>query len=148
MQMTAISLEIRLALRRLLRTPVFTCAAIVSLALGIAATTAIYSMVHAVLIEPLPYPDSNRLVGVWHMDADDPKWGQADISYVFYRQNNHVFEDMGIFRRGSVNLAGSETPEELPVTLISASVLGVLGASPQIGRGFVEGEERPGVNRP
>ncbi len=137
--------EMRHASRRLVRSPALTITATLSLALGVGANTAIFSIVHGVLIEPLPYPEPGRLVGVWHTDVDEDQWGHARISYLFYRENNRVFQDLGIFRNGSVSLTGTDLAEELPATWVSASALKVLGVAPQLGRGFLEDEENPGA---
>jgi putative ABC transport system permease protein len=135
------------AARRLLRSPGLTVTAVLSLTLGIGANAAIFSVVHGVLIEPLPYPDSDRLVGVWHDDGDDGKWGHARISYLFYRDNNRAFQEMGIFRASSASLTGGDTPEEVWATVVSASMFDVLEVPPELGRGFVEDDERPGAER-
>jgi predicted permease len=137
--------EVRHAARRLLRSPGLTVTAVLSLTLGIGANTAIFSVVHGVLIEPLPYPDSNRLVGVWHDDVDNGKWGHARIAYLFYRNNNRAFQDMGIFYSSSASLTGGDTPEEVPATVVSASMFDVLEVRPELGRGFLEDDERPGA---
>ncbi len=140
--------EIRHACRRLVRSPGLAITAILSLALGIGANTAIFSIVHGVLIEPLPYPMPTHLVGVWHTDVVHGvtnKWGHARISYLFYRENNRVFENLGIFHNGSASLTGRDLAEELPATWVSASVLDALGVAPQFGRGFLENEESPGA---
>jgi len=144
-QVRSIGREIRHANRRLVRNPALSITAVLSLALGIGANTAIFSIVHGVLIEPLPYPEPERLVGVWHTDIDEDRWGHARISYLFYRENNRVFENLGIFRNGSTSLTGGDLAEELPATWVSASLLEVLGIAPQLGRGFLEDEESPGA---
>jgi putative ABC transport system permease protein len=137
--------EIRHAVRRLARRPTLTVTVMLSLALGIGASTAVFSLVYAVLIEPLPFPESGRLVGVWHTDPVTPKWGHSQISYLFYRQHNHVFEDMGVYRSSLASITEGEAPEELSAALVSASTLGVLGVDPQLGRGFLEEEQHPGA---
>src|SRR5689334_5742477 len=98
----------RLAARSLLRTPAFTAAAVVTLALGIGATTAIFSVVDGVLLRPLPYPESGRLVGVWMAfpGVGVPQAGTSDGTYLLYRRANRTLEDMGAYEEGAVNVTG------------------------------------------
>ncbi len=139
--------EIRTVLRNLLRSPMFTLITIVTLAVGIAANAAIFGVVHAVLIEPLPYNEPERLVGVWHTmpGVGVDQFQQAHISYLFLRKHNRVFEDVGIFVSGTANLTGGEAPEHIPAAEVSASLFPVLDVSPRLGRRFFEEEENRGA---
>ncbi len=135
--------EVRYAVRRISRRPSLTVTAVSSLALGIGTTTVVFCLVNAVLIEPLPYPESTRLVGVWHTDPETPEWGHAQISFLFYRDNNRAFVDMGAYRSTAVTITGAQEPEEISAAIVSASTLAVLGVAPALGRGFLEEEEHP-----
>lgn len=139
--------SLRTVARKLLRSPSFTLLSIVTLGLGIGANTAIFSVVNGVLLEPLPYADPDRLVGVWHTapGIELPQFEQSDASYLLYRQANRVFEDIGIYDEGRVNLTGDDRPVQLPAAEVTASVFPLLGVTPAIGRGFTEADERPGA---
>ncbi len=137
--------ESRQALRRLARRPSLAVAVVLSLGLGIGASTAVFSLVHGVLLDPLPFPEPERLVGVWHTDPVTPEWGHAHISYLFYREHNRFFDDLGAYRTSLANVIDGDSPEELAATIVSASTLAVLGVTPQLGRGFLEEEEYPGA---
>ncbi len=145
--MDSLSRHLRTATRKLRRKPAFTLLAVLTLALGIGANAAIFSVVNAVLLRPLPYPDSERLVGVWHTapGLGIPQFEHSDATYLLYRRANRVFDELGIYRQGTVNLTGGETPERLDSAAVSASVLPVLGTAPALGRGFRETEEQPGA---
>jgi len=139
--------HVRAALRKLRRSPTFTAITIVTLAIGIGANSAIFSVVHAVLIQPLPYSEPGRLVGVWHTApgiSDDP-FVLALNTFVFYRQQNRVFEDMGVYASSAASLTGSEMPEEVAATEVTASIFPILRVAPQLGRGFSAEQERPGA---
>jgi len=139
--------SLRTSVRTLRKSPMFTLIAVATLAIGIGANTAIFSVVHGVLIRPLPYSDSERLVGVWHTapGLGFDQFEHSDATYLLYRSNNTVFEEMGASRTDRVNLTGDGTPEALTATRVTPSVLALLGVPPQLGRSFVEIEERPGA---
>ncbi len=138
--------EIMTAARRLLRNPMFSIVAVVTLAVGVGASAAIFSVVHGVLISPLPYPGAESLVGVWHSDPLHERWPHAHISYLFYREQNTVFEEMGLYEPGEANLTGGERPEQLPAVVVTPSLLRVLGVEPRLGRAFLESESEPGAD--
>jgi predicted permease len=119
--------------------------AIITLAVAIGSTTAIFSVVNAVLIQPLPYPDSQRLVGVWHTapGIDALQFEQANGTYLLYRRDNRVFDEIGIYREGTVNLTGGEIPEELAAAEMTASTFTVLQVPARLGRVFIEADESP-----
>jgi putative ABC transport system permease protein len=137
--------DLRFGIRTLRRTPGFTLVAAVTLALGIGANTTIFSVVDGVLLNPLPYHDSNRLVGVWHT-APGLGYDQFGISpgfYFQYLEQNDVFEQMAVFTTNQVNLTGDGDPERVPVAVVSRSLIDVLGVPPARGRNFVEEEDLP-----
>jgi putative ABC transport system permease protein len=122
-------LDIRYALRMLKRSPGFAAVAVITLALGIGANTAMFSVVKAILIEPLHYKDSDRL----RANASAP-------GYVHYRDNNHSFENMAAMTAWDANLTGPGEPERLRGLVTSASFFETLGAFPSIGRMFTADE--------
>jgi len=138
--------EIRTAVRRLIRSPLFSLAAIGTLAVGIGASASVFSVLHAVLISPLPYPEPESLVGVWHSDPVHDRWPHAHVSFLFYRDHNDVFDDMGLYLSGEAGLTGGDQPEQVPSVEVTPSLLRVLGIQPQLGRAFREEESEPAAD--
>src|SRR4029453_155197 len=139
--------DLRFALRQLRKTPGFTLIAVLTLALCIGANTAIFSVINAVLLRPLPYPDPNRLVIISESDARN----QPDISvsfpdYVDWKKENRGFEEIAVARRESYNLNGlpNRDPEQISGAIVTANFFKLIGLSPQIGRVFTEEEDRVG----
>ncbi len=145
-------LALKLAFRSLRRAPAFSGAAILTLGLGIGAVCAIFTVVNAVLIRPLPFADPDRLVGMWH---SAPGFGAAQVgqslgTYFFYRRENHSFENTGVYEETAVNLSdrrSDATPERVQGSRVTATLLTTLGVSPMLGRNFSEAEDRPGGPR-
>src|SRR5450631_555538 len=101
-------------LRRLLRSPMFAALTLITLAIGIGANTAIFSVLNGVLLKPLPYPNSDRLVAIWetsHLQGMQ-EVNAAPSTYFTFREENHTFQDVGIWRRDSVNITGTSEPEQ------------------------------------
>jgi predicted permease len=134
-------------LRQLARTPGFTLVAVLTLAIGIGANVAIFSLVHAVLIEALPFPEPERLVAVWHTapGLDIPQFEQSDGTYVIYRRESRTLEELGIYDLRSVSLTGDGAPERLDGSGATASAFEVLRVPPALGRRFVASDERAGA---
>jgi predicted permease len=130
---------------RLARSPGFAAVTVLTLGIGIGANTAIFSVVNGVLLRSLPYPEPERLVGLWHTapGIDIPQFEQSDGSYLFYRGENHTLEQMGIFGSTSVNLTGTEEPERVTAAYVTASLLSTLGVVPELGRSFIEADNEP-----
>ena len=142
--------DLRYGLRMMVRSPIFTLIAVVTLALGIGANTAIFSVVDAVLLRPLPYPQADRLVFLWStMKAQGvPQSGSALPDYHGWRDQNKVFEGLGGFYYGDFNLStANEAPERIQGAHISANLFQVLQVSPAIGRLFVAEDEEFGRHR-
>ncbi|MGH9352763.1 MAG: ABC transporter permease, partial [Terriglobia bacterium] len=137
--------DIRYGVRQLRRNPGFTAVALVTLALGIGATTAIFSVVNGVLLNPLPYPNPNRLVA---LAEKLPPFQEFAISYpdfLDWAKMNHTFEALAAYRHTDMNLTGSSEAERVKVTQVSASFFPLLGVKPVTGRNFSPGEDRRGA---
>jgi putative ABC transport system permease protein len=132
--------DLRYGARALLRSPGFTAVAVIALALGIGANTAIFSVVNAVLLRPLAYKDSERLVTLLH-DGDNPV---AVANYLDWREQSRSFEAMAAAEYWSPNLTGSDPPEHLTGLLTTQNLLPMLGVDPLLGRLFLPGEDQPG----
>ena len=136
-------------LRSLFKQPRFTIVAALTLALGIGAVTAIFSVVNGVLLKPLPYPDGDRLVNVW---SHAPKLGynQFPLSpdvYFSYERDNQVFEKMALFQRRRANLTDQGTPEVVEAIVASFTYFDTLGVRVDPGRNFSEKEDAPEAER-
>ena len=138
--------DFRFAFRQLRKSPGFTCVAILTLALGIGANTAIFSVIYAVLLRPLPYPEADRLMIVTETGASMPQISVSFPDYVDWKRDNTVFEEIAISRRESFNLSGLEgrAPEQVSGALVTANFFKVIGLNPQQGRVFTEEEDRVG----
>jgi predicted permease len=133
-------------LRRLGRAPLFTGITLLTLGIGIGANTAIFSVISGVLLKPLPYPDSGRLVGVWQTGAGVgiDKMQASPATYFTYREENRSFEDIGVWQRSSVSVTGVGEPEQIRAVSVTEGVLPVLGVQPALGRGFTRQDDTPG----
>jgi putative ABC transport system permease protein len=132
--------DLRYGARGLLRTPGFTAIAAITLALGIGANTAIFSVVNAVLLRPLAYKESDRLVTVLHNPADPV----AVANYLDWRDQSRSFEAMGAAEYWSPNLTNNLSPEHLVGLHVTQNLLPMLGVEPLLGRVFLPGEDRKG----
>ena len=152
-------MHLRSAIRSVVRMPTFALATIATIALGVGAITAMFSVVYAVLLRPLPYPDASRLAIVWerwHVDRDlkgvDPLVAAqlAERSVVMttglevWRKENRVFEDIAGFRSLEASLTGGGEAERVEGLIASSSLFPVLGISPALGRAFTADEDKPG----
>jgi predicted permease len=130
--------DLKYAARTLRSSPGFTFFAVIVVAIGIAATTTIFSVADAVLLRPLPYRDAERLVMVWE-DASSygfPRDTPAPGNFADWKKRNHVFEDVAAYNSNDLNLSGDGNPEHLIGQAVSANLFPVLGVSPSIGRDF------------
>jgi predicted permease len=130
--------SVRHAARRLRRTPGFTLAAGSTLAIGIASSVSIFSLVDGVLLRPLPFPESDRLVALRHVAAGvgPGEIGLSEGIFEHYRENNVVFEDIAIWQTASVNLTAESEPERVDLVLATPSFFPLLRVRPLIGPGF------------
>jgi len=148
----ALARDIRYALRRLRRNLSFTAVAVLTLALGIGGTTAIFSVVNGVLIQPLPYSHPARLVEVG-LDLPGIKqfnWPLSRAEYVTFREQSRTFEDIGLYYTGfggnlySANVTGFGRPEHVPALGVTDGVLAILEVTPLLGRSFTRADDEPG----
>ena len=141
--------DLRYAIRMQRKNPGFTIVAVIALALGIGANTAIFSVVNTVLLRPLPYQDPDRLVMVWEeaTKAGYPQDTPAAANFIDWRDQNQVFEGMAATDYTSFNLTGSGEPERLEGRRVSTNLFPLLGVEPQVGRVFTAAEDRPGSER-
>src|SRR6476620_1861428 len=144
--MNSLRNELGQILRRLLRAPLFTIVTVLTLGAGVGANVAVFSVVEGVLLKPLPYPHPESLVGVWHtapgLNIDDVN--MAPSNYFIYREQNRVFEDIGIYQGDSVSVTGHGNPERVEALHVTDGVLPILGLAPLLGRWFNRVDDSPG----
>ena len=138
--------DTRYAIRNLLRRPAFTLIAVVTLALGIGANTAIFSAVNALLLKPLPFPELDRVVAIWDkMPSRGVLHNEVTVAnYLDLKNQNQTFEQLALYRWWSPNLTGVEPPERLQGFQVTANLFDALGMKPIMGRNFTEEENQPG----
>ena len=128
-----------------MRSPIFTIITIITLAAGVGANIAVFSVVEGVLLKPLPYPRAEMLVGVWHtapgLNMDEVN--MAPSNYFIYREQNRVFEDIGVYQDYSVAVTGQGNPEQVPALVVTDGVLPTLGVAPMLGRWFSRADDTP-----
>jgi putative ABC transport system permease protein len=137
--------DVRYAFRALRRTPVFTLAAVLTLALGIGANTAVFSVVQAVLLRALPYPDPEQVVFGWGRRGAERIMLVNYPDIVEWQRRSTSFSAIGVERSQSVNLTGADAPDRLEGNFITASTLTLLGAHAALGRLFTDAETAPGT---
>ncbi len=138
--------DMRHALRALVAAPAFTVAAVLSLAIGIGANTAIFSIVDGLLLHPLPYADADRLVILWNRSPGlniTEDWFST-AQYFDVKTGTHAFEQVAIAIGGNYNLTGSGDPERVGTIRVSSSLLPMLGQKAALGRLFVPDDDQPG----
>jgi len=142
--------DFRLAFRVLIKSPAFSLVAVVVLALGIGANTAIFSVVNAVLLRPLPFPEAPRLVKVWHTPPKSMEgmtiFAVASGNYLDWQKQNHVFDKMAIYSGRSFNITGTGKPEPVRAAAVTSDFLSVLRVRPALGRDFTPEEDQPAHN--
>ena len=145
--------DLRHALRGLRRRPAFTLVTVLTLALGVAATTAIFSVVYSVLIKPLSYPNADELVRIRHTATSGVNLGELSSStapsmYVTYRRENRTFAEIGLWWELGVTITGFGDPERVRALVVTDGTLQALGVQPMLGRGFTEAEHGPAAEGP
>jgi predicted permease len=141
--------DVRFGARMLRKNPGFTLIAVLTLALGIGASTAVFSVVNTILLKPLPYPHAERILVPWHVPPggaylgfSKTPWGRVDSEFVF--QESKTFESLSAFKTDSFNLTGSGDPLRLDGLRASAGFFPTMGISPVLGRPFNAEEDQPG----
>jgi putative ABC transport system permease protein len=144
--MTSLWQDVRYGVRVLVRVPVFTAVAILTLALGIGANTAIFSVVNAVLLRPLPFADPDRLVMLWETSqaTGEDQVPVAPADYFDWQAASQRFERLAAFHPWSFNLTSGGEPERISGAVATANLFELLGKKPALGRGFRLEEDRPG----
>ncbi len=137
--------DVRFALRMLRRSPGFTAVAILTLALGIGANTAIFSVVNAVLLRPLPYPNAKRLAMIWSTWGNETRGPASGPELIELRNRTRAFEEIGGIWVTSGTITGTVEPEQVRLALTTANFLPLLAEKPQLGRFFAPGEDRRGA---
>jgi predicted permease len=138
--------QLKHVLRRLRRAPMFTAITLLTLAVGIGANTAIFSVVESVLLKPLPYPHPEQLVSIMHRA---PELHIADLpsapgNYFVYREESRTFQDVGLFNMYRMTVTGQGNPEQVGTLVVTDGVLPILGVPPALGRWFTRKDDTPG----
>jgi putative ABC transport system permease protein len=139
--------DLRYAVRMLLKNRGFTVVAVLTLALGIGANAAIFSVLDGVMLRPLPYPDIDRIMILGEASRSGQAMSVSWPNFEDWRAQNQVFEHLGIYRGAVVNLTGGDQPERLNGSNASSAVFKAVGIAPVTGRGFSPDEDRPGTER-
>ena len=136
--------DVRFSFRLLLKSPIFTLVAVAALALGIGANTAIFSVVNAVLLRPLPFDQPDRLAMVWEWSPRGKKTNVVNpTNFLEWRDRNHSFEQLAAFIEFPVNLSGSGDPERVQCLGVSKDFFSVVRVRPVLGRIFTAEEDTP-----
>jgi len=145
--MGTFSNQIKHVVRSLMRSPMFTFVTIVTIGLGIGANAAIFSVINGILLKPLPYPEPERLVGVWQsahaIGIDNLTLSPSD--YFTFREENHTFQEMGVWNGNGVSITGLAAPEQVQSLSVTDGTLPALGVQPDLGRWFSASDDRAGA---
>src|SRR5215204_5662038 len=141
--------DMRYGVRTLVKSPAFTVVAVLSLALGIGANTAIFSVVNGILLRPLPYPESERMVAVWHTPPQESFPGMTRFSvspgnYLDWKEQSRAFEQMAIYQYAGLSLSGGGDPMPVTGASVSSDFFSVLRTQVEKGRAFTPDEEQQG----
>jgi len=137
--------DARLALRLLYKRPGFAIVAVLTLALGVGATTAIFTVVYSVLLSPLPFRDADRLVDVRIVGRHAVVYPLPDADFLAWRAQNHTADAVAVYDNSSATITGDGPPERVPGSKVTDRFFDVLGARPVVGRVFQEGDDKPGA---
>ncbi|MGH9781110.1 MAG: ABC transporter permease, partial [Candidatus Acidiferrales bacterium] len=143
--MNSFSSQLKQVFRRLRRAPMFTFITLFTLAAGIGANIAVFSVLEGILLKPLPYPHAEQLIGIWH-DAPGlniPELNMSASNYFVYREQNHTFQDVGLYQNDSVSVTGVAKPEQVRALNVTDGTLPILGVSPVLGRLFTRQDDTP-----
>ena len=137
--------DLRYGVRVLARSPVFTAVAVLTLALGIGANTAVFSVVNGVLLRSLPYQNPDRIITIWHPSRGGHTLGLTDVEFFDIGARNQVFEELAAYATGATNFTGAGEPERVTATWVSAGFFPVLGVQPALGRVFTAEDDKPDI---
>jgi predicted permease len=141
--MTELMRDLRFAVRSMLRAPAFAVVVVTTLALGIGANTALFSVVRSVLLAPLPYAEPDRVAMIWSSWTGFEKTWVSVTEYHNYRANARSFEELALFQQFETSITEGDEPERVGATAMSQNLLAALGVRPLIGRGFEDAEVQP-----
>ena len=146
---SALARDVRYALRGLVQRPGFSAVVITTLALGIGATTAIYTLLDAVVLRPLPYPNADRLVYIEHPVpgvGTDMRWRMSVAGYFFFRKNSQALSNIAAYNRSEATLISADGAEGMRAAVISDNFFAVMGIRPILGRDFSTADTRPNAS--
>jgi len=138
--------DARYAVRQLIKAPGFTVVAILTLGLGVGATTTIFSVVNGVLLRPLPYPQSESLVRVFEIVPQYGRFSVAPANFIDWRQQATQFEHIATYQNNSATLTDESGPERIQGALVSWDMFELLRVAPARGAGFSAEQDKPGAN--
>ena len=138
--------DLRFAYRMLRKSSGFTTIAVLTIALGIGANSALFSFINGVLLNPLPFPNANRIVSMFQEKPNFPKGSISYPNFLDWRQDNRSFESIAAYRWADGTIRGMGEPEEVHAQRVSATFFPILGVQPILGRNFAEDEDRRGAN--
>ena len=136
--------DVVFAVRQFVRSPGFTVVAILTLALGISATTAVFTVINGVLLRPLPYGEADRLVMVWNADAEPDPFEVTGADYLDWREQSTRLEDLAAFNVWSPTVLGDEGAERVSAGVVTGNLFQLLGVNPMLGTGFTREHDIPG----
>jgi putative ABC transport system permease protein len=136
--------DFRLAVRALARAPGFTAVAVLTLGIGIGASTALFSVVHGVLLRPLPYPGPDRIVQVWEVSPRGNQLNSTDPNFADWTEQTRSFAGMAQYQSGPMSIVGGDEPVRRMVAWASSDFFRVMGVHPALGRAFTPEEQQPG----
>ena len=135
--------DIKFGIRTLLRTPSFTIVAVLTIALAIGANTAMFSVIHAVLLQPLPLHQPDRVMAVWQVDPNGSPNAFTTPNFVEWKRQGGLVGQMAAYTATAFNLADKDTPERVAGGSLSYEMLPTFGVQPELGRNFTAEEDRP-----
>jgi putative ABC transport system permease protein len=144
-KMESLLQDLRFAARVLVKDKTFTAVVVLTLALGVGANTAIFSVVNELLVRPLPFPEAERLVMLWEFHPNAARMPTSRANFLAWREQSTAFEGMAAFTDRRLNLTGGGDPEEIPVQFTTPELFRVLGIEPLHGRTLTQEDARPGA---
>jgi putative ABC transport system permease protein len=142
--MTALIQDVRFAVRSLGKNPAYAAMAVLTLGIGIGAATALFSVVHGILLRPLPYPEPDRIVQVWEVNSRGNPINVTDPNFADWMERSRSFAGMAQFQSGPSSVVGGEEPVRQMVAWVSRDFFRVMGVQPAVGRAFAPDEQQPG----